>query len=443
MTSGLQAAARQVQSFGRGSDTMLAHVSPDEAKMVDYLQGGSKLNPHTGLPEYGGLGNILKALVRAAGAIVGFTVGGPLGAAAGSGITTKLTGGSWNDALKGAALSGIGGEVTQGLSDGGWSPTGGVQSYGSALNDFRMAGTPISQSAINNGLQAAGGGIGGALAPIGGYAGAVAGLGAMGADTPAAQAGPSLPAQSPINLNVQPSNRQYHGYEGDYGHYGEQGGGMGHKFFDPVNPMPVLNQPAPVDIDPRLAMGEYARGGRVRGYAFGGPAGPLGGQPLHQPGLRGPQGPQMAPGPGVPGTGIGTASPRQQSLLNAVSQGYSAFAKGGMVHRGLATAAIPSPAAMQGSVSGPGDGKSDNVPAMLSDGEHVFDASVTADAGNGSNNAGHKVMENIKTEIRRQARPSSASKPTKKINTAPHAVAAMVRRAKQKAGVTKIAPVMA
>lgn len=442
MTAGLQAAARQVQSFGRGSDTLLAHVSPDEARLIDGLQGGSKLNPNTGLPEYGGLGNILKALVRAAGAIVGFTVGGPLGAAAGSGITTKLTGGSWNDALKGAALSGIGGEVTQGLTGGGWSPTGGVQSYGSALNDFRMAGTPISQAAINNGLQAAGGGIGGALAPIGGWAGATAGLGAMGADTPTPQAAPTLPQQSPINLNVQPAQRTYHPYEGDYGHYGEQGGGMGHKFFDPVNPMPVLNAPQ-TEIDPRLAMGDYARGGRVRGYGFGGPAGPLGGQPLHQPGLRGPQGPQMAAGPGVPATGIGTASPRQQSVLNAVAQGYSAFARGGMVHRGLAAAAMPSPAAMQGSVSGPGDGKSDQVPAMLSDGEHVFDAASVANFGNGSNTAGHKVIENLKAEGRKQASQPNHAKPAKKINTSPHAVASMVRRAKQKAGVTKIMPSMA
>ena len=59
MTMGLVDAARQIESYGRGPDKTLAHISPNESAVMDYLQGGRRENPSTGLPEYSMFGNIL------------------------------------------------------------------------------------------------------------------------------------------------------------------------------------------------------------------------------------------------------------------------------------------------------------------------------------------------------------------------------------------------
>jgi len=58
-------------------------------------------------------------------------------------------------------------------------------------------------------------------------------------------------------------------------------------------------------------------------------------------------------------------------------------------------------------VSGPGDGQSDDIPAMLADGEFVFPADVVAALGNGSTKAGseqlYKMMHNIRARARKAA----------------------------------------
>jgi len=48
------------------------------------------------------------------------------------------------------------------------------------------------------------------------------------------------------------------------------------------------------------------------------------------------------------------------------------------------------------------DGRSDDVPAMLSEGEHVLDAEFVSLMGNGSNEAGHKRIEKMKAEVRKR-----------------------------------------
>ena len=64
MTMGLVHAARQIEAQGRGPDTSLAHISADESAMLDYMQGGRRTNPVTGLAEYGKFGNILKTQMK-------------------------------------------------------------------------------------------------------------------------------------------------------------------------------------------------------------------------------------------------------------------------------------------------------------------------------------------------------------------------------------------
>ena len=98
--------ARQVQSKGRGDDSMLVHMTPSEVKGLQSLamaHGGSlSINPDTGLPEAGFLKNILPSVV---GGAVGIATMNPmLGAAVGGGLGMATSGGN----LTRGIMSGIG-----------------------------------------------------------------------------------------------------------------------------------------------------------------------------------------------------------------------------------------------------------------------------------------------------------------------------------------------
>lgn len=61
-------------------------------------------------------------------------------------------------------------------------------------------------------------------------------------------------------------------------------------------------------------------------------------------------------------------------------------------------------------VQGRGDGQSDDIPAMLADGEYVFDADTVAALGNGSNKAGAAVLDQMRENIRKHKRSASVDK---------------------------------
>jgi len=113
----LHALAHQVQSAGRGDDTVLVHMTPQEVKGLHALAvhhgGGLTINPRTGLPEAGFLSTILPMVAGIAlapftgGLSAALLVGGGMGLY--SGIKT--------------------GSVTQGLMSG---ITAGLGAYGGA-----------------------------------------------------------------------------------------------------------------------------------------------------------------------------------------------------------------------------------------------------------------------------------------------------------------------
>jgi hypothetical protein len=53
-------------------------------------------------------------------------------------------------------------------------------------------------------------------------------------------------------------------------------------------------------------------------------------------------------------------------------------------------------------VQGAGTGRSDEIPAMLSDGEYVMDAETVALLGDGSSKAGAKKLDDFRVQIRKQ-----------------------------------------
>ena len=65
----------------------------------------------------------------------------------------------------------------------------------------------------------------------------------------------------------------------------------------------------------------------------------------------------------------------------------------------------------QGSaVHGAGDGQSDDIPAMLADGEYVIDAETVAQIGNGSTKAGAQALDKFRESIRAHKRSAPLNK---------------------------------
>ena len=142
---GIAEAARLVASKGRNGDTMLAHITPEEARLLRSRGGSGTINPDTGLPEFwnpisaiagafksvvGAVGGAIKSAFKSVGnavkKVLSSDVGriaatialsvylGPSGAglmnsgfaaATASGAVTLASGGDVKDALKSAAFA--------------------------------------------------------------------------------------------------------------------------------------------------------------------------------------------------------------------------------------------------------------------------------------------------------------------------------------------------
>jgi hypothetical protein len=80
----------------------------------------------------------------------------------------------------------------------------------------------------------------------------------------------------------------------------------------------------------------------------------------------------------------------QPSAPPIMNEDEGAMARGGLV--GYAAG---------GGVNGPGDGREDVIPAMLSDGEYVIDAETVALLGNGSSKAGADALDRFRVNLRK------------------------------------------
>jgi hypothetical protein len=125
---GIADAAEYLRRQGRNGDTMLAHITPQEAQLLKRMGGSGTINPQTGLPEFF-LKKAFKAVTKPIKKIASSTVGrvvltvalgamlGPAGigltsnlALAGglaAGATTLAAGGNIKDALISGAIAGI------------------------------------------------------------------------------------------------------------------------------------------------------------------------------------------------------------------------------------------------------------------------------------------------------------------------------------------------
>jgi hypothetical protein len=75
-TYGLENAAEMIRRRGRGEDTVLAHITPQEAGILQLLGGSGQINPYTGLPEFGILKKIVPKPIYKLGSKIGQAIEG-------------------------------------------------------------------------------------------------------------------------------------------------------------------------------------------------------------------------------------------------------------------------------------------------------------------------------------------------------------------------------
>ena len=136
--------AREMAAMGRNGDTMLAHITPQEAMMLKSMGGSGTINPYTGLPEFfidkifKGVGKAIKSVARGVKKFAKSTVGRivlsvALGAFLGP-MATGFLSGTMGVTLSAAAATGI---------------SAGIGVFGSSL----LAGDGFKNS-LRNGLTA-------------------------------------------------------------------------------------------------------------------------------------------------------------------------------------------------------------------------------------------------------------------------------------------------
>lgn len=191
--------AKELQSYGRGEDTMLVHMTPNEVNSLQGLAmsaGGSlTINPHTGLPEAGFLGKLLPTLLGGLGMAFGIPPVwmGALGAVGGTAATGDLGKGLMMglQAFGGASMAGgLGiagklGEVGSSLGLPGASSIGASGAAQTAALENVASKLPGAETAFMSPAQASTAALEGVASKLPGFETAFA---APGASAPAAAA---------------------------------------------------------------------------------------------------------------------------------------------------------------------------------------------------------------------------------------------------------------
>lgn len=415
--------------YGRGGDTMLAHINPMEAEVLRRMGGSGTVNPNTGIREFkgGGLGKILSAVVPIALTyFTGGTAGIFMHMAAGA-ATSALTGGN---IAQGALFGGLG----AGLGN-----TVGNAAKG-MMGDFGASLGQGATGALGNALV---GGVAGAASGQGFGQGAVRGaLGsALGSATSGMGSGMATAGQTAGNLFTTGASAQDAILGGGLAGLAQ---GMANKY----------QRPSDVVSSPVGGKGLSASGSSEPGlHADTAPGlSEMGGGQGVQGGLSALASapPSMAPAPGFSlNTGqmlalapaalslLGSAqtpeqvqqaasamSPEQKAFFEKsapawdwgkiqreasaagkglgayVAENWNKFTPGNQFEQPTATKKLAR-GGLGMLASGGGSGRDDTIDARLSDGEYVFDAETTALLGDGSVKEGAKRLDAMREQIRK------------------------------------------
>jgi hypothetical protein len=446
--AGMRTLARQ----GRMGDTMMAHVSPEEAAMLKARGGAGTINPQTGYPQYFSLKKLFKAILPIAlnfvapglGAAIGGAVGlsgaaaTAFGGAVIGGASSALTGGN---ALQGALMGGLGGGLGNVVGGAANKMLGlNLGDTGRALLGSGLVGGAAGAATGQGFLKGLGQGVlGGAVGQLtGGMSGPTAfqqGLGAAGQtfgqaltagyDPKSALAAGALSGLAK-GISYSPADAAVTSLRG-----GQQ-------------PEASANQPAAADAQPTFLQRIFGGGGGdAAGGAGSGSFGTLGKLALAGSALSG-----LFSAPPEVKQAASTLSPEQQEYFNRPSITWDwnkmqndANASGMSLSQFMATnwnnitggqynaapaAPAQNPAAMPANAMpamahggrhmmanggsplsavarfarGAGTGRSDEIDAKLSDGEYVIDAETVAMLGDGSSKAGAQRLDQMREKIR-------------------------------------------
>jgi hypothetical protein len=412
--------AKGLAALGRGGDTMLVHMAPEEVSGLRALalQNGTDLtiNPDTGLPE----AKRLKKLLRAVAPILPFVIPGAgtlLGGLAGQALASGIIGGF--------AAPGKGFNFKEGLKTGATA-----YAMGSLYN--YQAGVP-SGSAIGPGNQAAAGGAGGTSSAAGGAGGSSAVTSAnvsptVGVDNVAfgneaaytyyGAPPATAPTTAPVVVDpiaASPPPEAFGAGPGpsvtDAGVGGTQVG---------VSDPSLTSNPAGASTQASSSTVAGAEGKKVTGFEekfgvspttalIGGSMGLSAYQADKEMDMyKAAQARQLEEEERKRREGEATF---QRSLgrvpVYSAGGGLVALARGGMTY--MEAGGTTGPTGEPRMVAGTGDGMSDSVPATiegvqearLANDEFVIPADVVADIGNGSSSSGAKKLYDMMDRIRK------------------------------------------
>lgn len=388
---GLVSMAEKVRKAGRHGDTMLAHITPREAKALKAMGGYGTINPATGLPEFKSFWSKVGSFLKKAAPVIlpvalNFVVPG-LGAAVGGALGLSAAAGS---AIVGAVGSGVGGLIAgqkpaQALTS---ALLGGLGSY--AVSSLAPGGISGIFGGGATGAEGASG-----IGPGSGLEGIPDGGG--GIDISAAKGAASQGVLSP-NTPI-PNSRAVFGATG----VGATVGGQ-----------PLVSSPAVVAANTPVAggignifggVGDWVKANPLPALALAGGAGLL----LSGSGKQGGQPQPVLTTPGVTGSTLLAQNPAQYGFNPANFQAQQVAAP---VIVPTVSPAFPTGYYGQmpryyakdgGHINGPGTGTSDDVPAMLSDGEFVLTAKAVRGAGDGSRIKGAKRLYKLMNQLEKRA----------------------------------------
>jgi len=424
---GLGRSAERLQSMGRGGDTILAHINPKEAEILRRMGGGGTINPNTGLVEFkSGIGKVLGVIAAVAMPWIAPMVGGAIAGATGMTLGTMGTA-----ALGGAAVGGVssalqGGDFLKGMVTGG--VTGGIS--GGLGNTIGSALLPAGTNSALSGAVGAGlaGGFAGAATGQGFKSGALSGLVTHGMSgqfsaKPSDAAVSSFArdgVQTPLGANTRaeslasttggpvpgiadsldiPTGTEMVSKGALGGTGGATGAADSGGFFSSSNmlkmaPLAALalstaNTPEQVRaglspeqqayFDRTLSVWDWDRI-KADATAAGKPLGSFVSEnwdKVNAGNYNKPSATPLAPP---------TAA---ESIAPVAQEPVKEFAKGGALSRVAYLA------------KGSGTGRSDEIPARLSDGEFVIDAETVNLLGDGSTEAGARKLDQMRAAIRK------------------------------------------
>lgn len=204
------------------------------------------------------------------------------------------------------------------------------------------------------------------------------------------------------SLDLYSYMRDRNNYQGDLTKYGQQGGEQSFFSNERFVPIPIA-APTAAKMGGLIQMKHFAQGGQM-------PAGPQMAPrraqmmqamaQQHSAGMGGPQTGRPMPPQGGLQQGMPPQGQRPQMPQRPRDPKMAYYQYGNPPVQAKAMGGLSQVHSMK--IGGGADGRSDDVNAVLSDGEYVMDAETVAMLGNGSSKAGAAKLDQMRSNLRKQ-----------------------------------------